>query len=68
MSRVSRVMEKCQMPEYQAIRLTEVASQAIADEIMAQAEIIEIEGDIYGMVPGLRRAAQIALNITNNGG
>jgi hypothetical protein len=44
----------------QAIDFTRTISAQIADEIEAYAEFIEVEGDIYGMAGGLRKAASIA--------
>jgi len=51
----------------QSIDVTRFISNKNADEIEAQAEYLEIEGDLYGVTNGLRKAAQIARTYKQEG-
>lgn len=46
--------------QFQAIKVTQLLSNLIADEIEAHIDYVKADGDIYGLTPGLTQAAQIA--------
>lgn len=62
MTRAEVIGEQYALPTLQAIYITQKLSQMIAEEILAHAEFLELEGDIYDIVGGLRKAASIAAN------
>ena len=62
MSRVDVVRQECNLGLFQSTDVVRCVSNLIADEIEGYAQFLEVEGDIYGMVGGLRKAIQIVRN------
>ena len=48
--------------QYQAIKVTQLLSNLIAEEIETHIDYVKADGDIYGLAPGLIKAAAIARN------
>ena len=48
--------------QYQAIKVTQLLSNLIAEEIETHIEYVKADGDIYGLSSGLTKAAAIARN------
>lgn len=46
--------------QYQAIKVTQLLSNLIADEIEAHIDYVQAGGDTYGLSAGLHRAVAIA--------
>lgn len=65
--RADQVREITQGGLLQSITITKTISYLIAEEIEAHAEFLEVEGDIYGMAGGLRKAAAIARKYKTDG-
>jgi len=60
MTRVDFICEQFELPLYRGTQIVTAISSLIAEEIEAQAQFLEVEGDLYGVVGGLRKAAAIA--------
>lgn len=67
MNRSEKLREQFDLGMLQSIDVTKFISNMIADEIEAQAEFLDIEGDLYGVANGLRKAAQIARTYKQEG-
>jgi hypothetical protein len=48
--------------QYQAIKVTQLLSNLIADELAVYKEYVQASGDLYGLSAGLIKAEQIARN------
>jgi hypothetical protein len=48
--------------QYQAIKVTQLLSNLIADELAAYKEYVQVAGDTYGLSAGLIKAEQIVRN------
>lgn len=65
--RAEHIKEIARCGSLEALKIAKAVSNLIAEEIEAHAEFLEIEGDIYGMGGGLRKAAAISRKYKTDG-
>jgi hypothetical protein len=66
-TRADQLAEQTNIGSLRSIEIIRIVSNMIADEIEAYAQFLDVEGDLYGMTGGLRKAASIARNTTTEG-
>jgi len=65
MNRIDTIREECNLGLLQATEVVRKISNLIADELETQSELLDLEGDLYAQINGLRLATKIIRNYTD---